>query len=110
MINLAAASHDTAHWGHVGAHASCGVLDKMAGGWRGVLGMKMSLIALKYHMPMREIMRCNVQVIFLYYTRVIVGSCTCNVILYRTVLQRSSYANYGLEVYVEICVINMSFF
>ena len=39
MINLAAASHDTAHWGHVGARASCGVLDRMAGGWRGVLGM-----------------------------------------------------------------------
>ena len=39
MINQEAASHDTDHWGHVGARASCGVLDRMAGGWRGVLGM-----------------------------------------------------------------------
>ena len=38
-MNLPAASHDKAHWGQMGALTSCGVLDKMAGGWRGVLGM-----------------------------------------------------------------------
>ena len=31
--------HDKAHWGHRGTLASCGVLDRMAGGWHGVLGM-----------------------------------------------------------------------
>ena len=38
-INLPAASHDKAHWGHRGALASCGVLDRMAGGWLCVLAM-----------------------------------------------------------------------
>ena len=32
-------SHDKAHWGHRGDLASCGVLDRMAGGWRCVLDM-----------------------------------------------------------------------
>ena len=38
-MNLPTASHDNAHWGQRSALASCGVLDRMAGGWRGVLGV-----------------------------------------------------------------------
>ena len=38
-INLQAASHDKGHWGQRGTLAGYGVLDRMAGVWRGVLGM-----------------------------------------------------------------------
>ena len=38
-INPPAASHDKAQWGHRGALASGGVLDRMAGGWRCDLDM-----------------------------------------------------------------------
>ena len=42
-INLPAASHDKAYWGHNGTPASCGVLERMVGGWHCVLGMLASL-------------------------------------------------------------------
>ena len=57
---------DKTHWGHRGTLASYGVLDRMAGGWRGVLGTSGGVSRQPYlrYQPLERLVQTLVNFIF----------------------------------------------